>query len=235
MIDRDSRSADRDEWPESVVSTRPYPRIVASNRSRGIVVGVAVALTAVLLVSGCGEDAPYVPAGIVRTPAPDVSSVNLPEASAGGAPFAFRAEPGKLFILYFGYTACPDICPTTMADLRTALRQIGDSADRVDVGMVTIDPLRDTDELITAYVQAFFPAGHAFRTDDPEALRAAADAFGAGYEVTFDDQGVEEVIHTAFLYAIDDSGHLRLMWPFGIESEDIARDLNALLEEQTNA
>jgi protein SCO1/2 len=201
---------------------------------RGKGAGGAAAAAALLLMvlAACGEEAPYVPAGIVRSPAPDVSSVSLPDVSAGGIDFVFRAAEGELLILYFGYTACPDICPTTMADLRSALRELGGRAARVAVGMVTIDPHRDTDDIITAYVHAFFPEGHAFRTDDPDALRAAADAFGAGYAVTIDDEGVEEVVHTAFLYAIDDTGHLRLMWPFGIESEDIARDLNALLEEQ---
>jgi protein SCO1/2 len=208
---------------------------MTTDRARTGRFAAAVAGIALALVAGsCGSDAPFVPAGSVRSPAPDVSGLSLPESSAGGAEFFFKAPPGKLFILYFGYTACPDICPTTMADLRAALRTIGDKADRVEVGMATVDPLRDTDELITAYVRGFFPTGRAFRTDDAVALQAAADAFGAAYQVSFTDEGLEEVIHTAFLYVVDDTGHLRLSWPFGIQSEDIASDLNHLIEEYTN-
>jgi len=192
----------------------------------------AAALVALaLLVAACGSSGPYVPAGNVRTPSPDVGMVSLPESTNGGAEFFMKAPPGKFFVLYFGYTACPDICPTTMADLREALKQIGSGADRVEVGMVTVDPLRDTDEIISGYVHAFFPEGRGFRTDDADALRAAADAFGAVYEVTVADDGSEEVIHSAFLYLIDDTGHLRLSWPFGMQSEDIARDLQEYLKE----
>ncbi len=203
------------------------PRRTRAGRS----VAAAALVALALVLTACGSAGPYVPAGNVRSPAPDVSQVSLPESTAGGADFFMKAPAGKFFILYFGYTACPDICPTTMADLREALKEIGDQADRVEVGMVTVDPMRDTDEIISGYVHAFFPEGHAFRTDDAERLQAAANAFGAAYDVTFDDQGVEEVIHTAFLYAIDDTGHLRLSWPFGIQSEDIARDLQHLLQE----
>ncbi len=69
-------------------------------------------------------------AGIVSEPSPDVSAVSLPEASAAGAPMTFRAAPNGLLIAYFGYTSCQDVCPTTMADLRTALGSLsaGDRA-----------------------------------------------------------------------------------------------------------
>jgi protein SCO1/2 len=184
-----------------------------------------------LLIPACGSDEPYVPSGNVRSPSPDVSGISLPESTNGDTAFFMKAPAGKLFVLYFGYTACPDICPTTMADLREALKQIGDGANRVEVGMVTVDPLRDTDAIITGYVQAFFPDGHAFRTEDPDELKAAASAFGAAYDVSFADDGTEEVIHTAFLYLVDDTGHLRLAWPFGTRSEDIARDLTEYLKE----
>ena len=212
-------------------------RFVTDRHPRGFRTGgaTAVFVALVLAVSACRSDDPYVPAGIMRTPAPDVSIVSLPDVTAGGADFAFRAADGGIFVMYFGYTSCPDICPTTMADLRSALRELGDDAERIEVGMATVDPLRDTDSVIAAYVHAFFPEGRAFRTEDDRALRAAADAFGAAFEVTFNDEGLEEVIHTAFLYAVDDAGRLRLTWPFGIESEDMARDLRALLQEETNA
>jgi protein SCO1/2 len=194
-----------------------------------------IVLTVGLIVAGCGSDEPYVPAGIIRTPAPNVADVSLPDVTNGGE-LAFIADPGGILILYWGYTACPDICPTTMSDVRRALRELGDLADSVQVAMVTVDPDRDTAEVLTAYVHAFVDDGIALRTDDPDRLASAAEPFGVQYSVTIQDDGWVDVTHSAFLYAIDDTGTLRLTWPFGIEAELIEADLRELLEgELANA
>ena len=183
-----------------------------------------------LVVAGCSDGTVEGPTGIVRDPAPEVSAVVLEDASNGGQPFAMRADEGELLIAYFGFTACPDICPTTLADFRSAVRRLEeDRADAVDLAMITVDPMRDTGERLTVYVQSFHEGAHALRTEDAELLRAAADAFGADYEVVIDGDDIE-VGHTAFLYAIDAAGKIRLQWPFGATSEDMAHDLEYLLE-----
>jgi protein SCO1/2 len=182
----------------------------------------------VLAVAGCSSE-PKELSGFVRNPLPNVASASLPDVSNGGVDFAMRAPDGEILVLYFGYTSCPDVCPTTLADLKSALRQAGETAERVNVAMATIDPGRDADEVITGYVQSFIPGAHALRTDSEEELRAAADTFGADYGVTLNDEGVYEVFHTAHLYAIDDSGLLQVTWAFGTEPENIARDLEILL------
>ncbi|MDX1691077.1 MAG: SCO family protein [Acidimicrobiia bacterium] len=190
-----------------------------------------------LSVAACGGEAEREVglAGIVRTPAPVVADVTLPEVTNGmHDEFAFRAEPGGLLVTYFGYTTCPDVCPTTMADLRNAVRQLDeDDADAIDVAFATVDPDRDTDAATTAYIHAFFPDGHALRTEDPNELARAADAFGAVYSVEENDEGYIEVEHSAFLYAIDDEGKILLSWPFGIEPDLIANDLRILMEEES--
>jgi protein SCO1/2 len=166
----------------------------------------------------------------VRDPAPDVSGVVLDDAANGGQPFAMRADAGELLVVYFGYTACPDICPTTLADFRSAVRRLDDDrAAAVDVAMITVDPMRDDAERLTSYVQSFFAGSHALRTEDAALLRSAADAFGADYQVVIDGDDIE-VGHTAFLYAIDAAGLIQLQWPFGATSEDMASDLEYLLE-----
>lgn len=191
----------------------------------------ALALGVMVFVAACG-DSVVAPAGIVRDPAPDVSAIVLPDGSAGGAPFATSADPGELLLVYFGFTACPDVCPTTLADVRSALRLMNDEdAARVDLAMVTVDPGRDDAERLTAYVQSFFPGAHALRTDDPAQLQAAADAYGASYSVTTDTEGNVEVEHSAFLYAVDSEGRLRLSWPFGTKRDDIRNDLKYLFDE----
>jgi len=194
---------------------------------------LALVLAMGLVASACGNGAAYVPAGIVRTPTPDVSDIVLPDIT-NGVDMAFVAETGGVLVVYWGYTACPDVCPTTLAEVRKALREIGDQAELVDVAMVTVDPDRDTVEVLPVYVQAFVADGVAVRTEDAEVLAAAAEPFGVQYSVTIQDDGWVDVVHTGFLYAIDDQGMIRLTWPFGIESEDIAADLRALLDEESS-
>jgi protein SCO1/2 len=188
-----------------------------------------VIVTLALLAPACGGE-PEQLAGYLRDPIPEVGGATLPDASAGGAPFAMRAPRGKLLLVYFGFTSCPDVCPTTLADVRTALGELGDDADRVELAMATVDPGRDTDEIVTAYVQSFVPGAHALRTDDDNALREVTEAFGAYYEVTVAEDGTVDVVHTGHLYVVDDQGLLQLTWPFGTEAFALASDLEILLK-----
>ena len=192
---------------------------------------LAIVVALLLAAAACSAEAEQL-SGFVRDPLPDVSAASLPDASNAGADFAMQAPQDEILILYFGYTSCPDVCPTTLADLRSALRELGDEAEKVNVAMATIDPERDTDEVITGYVQSFIPGAHGLRTDIPEDLREAADVFGADYGVSVDDEGTREVFHTAHLYAIDDRGLLQVTWPFGTEPESLATDIGLLLEAE---
>jgi protein SCO1/2 len=205
----------------------------------GRVVPAVATLLLVAVSVACGDDGGAereALAGIVREPAPDVSAIALPDATAGGEPLVMQADPGDLLVVYFGYTSCPDVCPTTMSDLRSALRELTtDEQARVDVAMVTIDPARDTGELLTAYVRTFVDDAHALRTEDDSQLRRAADAFGADYSVTQSANGEPEVAHSAWVYVVDDQGHMPLQWSFGTPSEDIANDLHVLLDRASTA
>lgn len=193
----------------------------------------AAVVAVALLVAACGDggvERPATLAGTVREPAPQVAEVSLPDAAGGRLPM--RAEDDGLLLVYFGYTSCPDVCPTTMSDLRAAIGRL-DAADqqRVEVAMITIDPARDSGDLLTRYVRTFVPDGHALRTDDDAELRAAADAFGADYSVTSDADDDPAVAHTAWVYVVDDAGRLRVQWSFGTPAEDIAADLGLLLTD----
>ena len=191
---------------------------------------VLLAVTA----AACGSE-PEPLAGYQRSPAPDVGDVVLPAVEADGseAPFTFAATDDDVLLVYFGYTSCPDVCPTTLSDLRRALDGV-ESAERVEVAMVTIDPEVDTPEIVTAYVRSFVPDAVAIRTDDDSQLRSAATAFGADYGI-IDPDGEREVFHTGSLYAIDDEGRMVLTWPFGIAADDIARDLDRVLAGEVTA
>jgi protein SCO1 len=193
---------------------------------------LSVVLSAlVLLVAACGSGSgPPELRGVERLPLPDVSGASLPDASAGGEPFAFVANPEAVLLVYFGFMSCPDVCPTTLADVRSAIDLLApESAGRVDLAVVTVDPARDTGEGLTRYAQTFVPGAHALLTTDDLQLRAVADSFGAAYELTENEQGEVEVSHTGFLYGVDDEGRLRVTWLFGTSPEDLAHDLELLL------
>lgn len=98
--------------------------------------------------------------------------------------------------------------------------------------MVTVDPEVDTDEVLTNYVTSFFPDGRGFRTDDPELLAAAAEPFGAAYEIIDAADGGREVLHTAHLYLVDGQGRLVVQWPFGQSAQDMASDVRIALDSQ---
>lgn len=200
---------------------------------RTVVRALSIGVVAATLLSACGGDPPRELAGFVREPGPAVDEVALPDLSRGGEEFAMRAEPGELLVVYFGFTNCPDVCPTTLADLRSALRQMDPAdADRVNLAMVTVDPDRDMPVLVD-YAQTFVEDAHALATTDPVLLRSAADPFGVSYAVEVDDDGNVEVGHSSQMFVVDDTGQLVLTWQFGIPADDIAADLDQLLTERS--
>ena len=209
--------------------TSPAP---PAHRRARTAFALAVALAVALLATACGSDESGGEIrGIQRTPEPDVGQTSLPDVSAEGAELSFVAPEGELLLVYFGYTHCPDVCPTTLADVRSALGDLGDDADRVDLAMATIDPDRDTGDVLTPFVQSFVPGAHALRTTDDAQLQAAADLFGVTYDVAEGDEGEVEVTHSGFLYAVDDQGRLVVSWAFGTPAEDVAHDLELLLDQ----
>ena len=201
-------------------------------RSGSIPLPAALVVVLSLFMAACGQDEPVAFAGFERSPAPAVDERELPAVEADGTetPFRFRAADGEVLLVYFGYTSCPDVCPTTLSDVRRASDNIGEEAERLDLAMVTIDPEIDTPEVLNGYVRSFLPEATAVRTTDDEALRPVADAFGADYG-TLIQEGEEQVFHTGSLYAVDDQGLLILTWPFGVTVGDLERDLARLLDQ----
>lgn len=200
---------------------------------RRSVAAVAIAGVLLLALGACGGEHTF--AGYERIPPPNVAGVVLPsvEADSTSTEFAFRPPEDELLLVYFGFTSCPDVCPTTLADVRSALEDLGDDADRVTVAMITIDVEVDTPELLVNYVRSFVPDALAIRSEDDSVLRVAAGQFGADYGKSEVD-GETEVYHTASLYAVDDTGDLVLTWAFGTAASDMAADMAELLERVGN-
>jgi len=215
---------------------------MTADRSRRRNVVALLAVTAVLAATGaCASDdpeasdattSPSVLQGIVREAPLQVSSVSLPDADTG-APVSMAATPGELAIVYFGYTMCPDVCPTTFSDLQRAFEMLDPSqVEAIEVRFVTVDPERDTAELMMSYLDHFVDDGVALRTLDPAELQAAEDAFLASSTITPLDDGTYDVSHSASTYVVDDRGEVVVEWPFGTLSDVMAADLRLLFQRQ---
>jgi protein SCO1/2 len=189
----------------------------------GIVGGLAVVIFVVLPMMR-----PYTFHGTVlqsTLPAPNFELNAVNGQKVGPKDFA-----GDLVLLYFGYTFCPDVCPATLSELRGALDILGADANDVQVIMISVDPARDTPEMLAAYVTHFHPSFLGV-TGTPDEIARTAEQYGIFYEA---HEGTEAtgylVDHTASVIVIDPDGYLKLVFPFGTSAEDIADDLAHLLK-----
>ncbi len=134
---------------------------------------------------------------------------------------------GKAVVVVFGFTHCPDVCPTTLADIAQALKVTGADAQRVQVLMVSVDPERDTPESLGKYVTAFDPSFIGLRGD-----LAATKKVASEFKIYFEKRKTGEtysVDHSAQLYVIDPQGRLRLLVRHDRIAQDLAPDLKAIL------
>ncbi|CAG0961661.1 SCO1 protein [Burkholderiales bacterium] len=137
---------------------------------------------------------------------------------------------GKVVVVFFGYTHCPDVCPTNLADLAGAMSLLGADAAKVQVLFVTVDPERDQPEMLARYVTAFHPSFLALR-GDPEATRRTATDFKVFYEqVPGKTPETYTVNHSTGSFIYDSRGKLRLYASHGIGAEAYASDLRQLLD-----
>jgi protein SCO1/2 len=147
-----------------------------------------------------------------------------------GTPRTLADFRGKVLVVFFGFTHCPDVCPTTLADVSQALNQLGPQRQRVQVLFVTVDPERDTREALAKYVTAFDP-GFLGLYGDEAATRKAAQEFKIYFEKrkAGDSYSVD---HSGQSYVIDPQGRLRLLVRPERIGADLAPDLRTLLEER---
>lgn len=146
-----------------------------------------------------------------------------------GKPRTLEDFRGKLVVLFFGYTQCPDVCPTTMAEMAAVLKELGPSADDVQVLFVTLDPERDTQELLASYVPAFDKRFLGLRGDLEATARTAKEFKVFFAKVPGSEPGSYTIDHTAGSYVFDREGKLRLFLRHGQGPAPIAHDLRQLL------
>jgi protein SCO1 len=190
---------------------------------------MACALGATALAAGCGK------------PAPSFQNLDITGNTQFGTDFALPDTSGKIrtladykgkvVVLFFGYTHCPDVCPTTMAELSQALQQLGpEDAKRVQVLFVTVDPERDTAALMAQYVPAFNPAFVGLRPADQAQLTKVTKDFRVYYaKVPGKTPDSYTMDHTAASYVFDPDGKLRLFARDGQGAEPWVHDIKLLL------
>jgi protein SCO1 len=155
---------------------------------------------------------------------PPMAAAEIKLSDQNGREFRLSSFKGRVVALYFGYTNCPDECPLTMALLKQALEILGDSADEVQVAMITTDPARDTPQALADFMAKFNPTFLGL-TGSPDELAGVWKDYG----VTVLNGGET---HSNFIYVIDRAGNLRLTFLPDTPPEDAASDLKILLSEQ---
>ncbi|HNU12060.1 MAG TPA: SCO family protein [Rubrivivax sp.] len=150
---------------------------------------------------------------------------------ADGKPRTLADFKGKVTVIFFGYTQCPDVCPTTLAELAEARALLGKDAERVQGVFVSLDPERDTPEVLKAYVGNFGADFIGLRGSDEE-TRAAAKEFKIFYsKVPGKTESSYTIDHTAGSYVLDAQGRIRLFERYAIGADKLAADLKILLAE----
>jgi protein SCO1/2 len=136
---------------------------------------------------------------------------------------------GKVVVLFFGFTQCPDVCPSTLATMADVMKRLGPDADRVQVLFVTLDPERDTPAVLAPYVAAFDPRFLGLYGDKDTTAKTTRDFKVFFQRVPGKTEGTYSIDHTAASYVLDGKGRLRLYVRHQQTGEDIAADIRALL------
>lgn len=149
-----------------------------------------------------------------------------------GSPYDLAQQRGRVVVLYFGYTHCPDYCPGTLAKFNQIATRLGDEADQVDFVFVTADPERDTPQVADEYARHFNPAFIGLSGSE-DTLQPIWQAYFVGRQIVPMPQSAiaYAVNHSTRAYVIDKNGNLRLTFPFEMQVVDMTHDLQLLLAE----
>jgi protein SCO1/2 len=153
-------------------------------------------------------------------PAPDFTLTGM-----DGEPVTLSDLRGRVVLLFFGYTSCPDVCPTTLATLKNVLVELGNKAGQFQPLFISVDPETDTPERLKAFTSRFDPRILGL-TGDLDALKLTATQYGVYFEkLPFGSEGGYTIDHTATSMVIDQNGYLRLLFPYGTPAQAMAEDI----------
>jgi protein SCO1/2 len=189
--------------------------------------GSVLLVPAAALLASCTESKPQFKA-VDITGADYAKDFQL--ADHNGQPRSLKDFAGKVVVLFFGYTQCPDVCPTTMAELAEVKKQLGKDGDRLQVLFVTVDPERDTSQVLKGYMANFDPTFLALR-GTPEQLAAMAKDYKVYYKKTEGKTPSSYTMdHSAASYVYDPQGRLRLYTRYGSGAQALVSDIELLLK-----
>jgi protein SCO1/2 len=186
------------------------------------------AFLVLLLLAGCSKPAPPLPAHAI-----DISwryeqqAADFHLLDTSGKTRSLADFRGKVVVLFFGYTHCPEVCPTTLADLAHVMRLLGPDAAKVQVLFVTLDTERDTPAVLAQFVPSFHPSFMGLY-GDAAATAAAAKAFAVSYEKHQEKNGYS-IDHSDGTYLVGTEGKTVLLSPYGQRDEWVAEDIKLLL------
>jgi protein SCO1/2 len=193
---------------------------------------LALAAAGALALAGCERAAPpHRFNAIDLTGASYAQGFNLPDFD--GKPRTLADFKGKVTVVFFGYTQCPDACPTTMAELSGILKTLGPDASRVQVVFITVDPSRDTAALLKNYVTNFRPDFLALRGDEAQTQQVIRDFKVLVEKVPGKTADSYTIDHTAGTYIFDPMGRIRLFASQSLDPAMLTADIQALLAEKS--
>ncbi|HSN38721.1 MAG TPA: SCO family protein [Burkholderiales bacterium] len=192
-------------------------------------IALGLLLFAAFLFAGCDKSGPAAPKFMLT----DVTGANFGKEFAltdhNGKPRTLADFRGKVVVIFFGFTHCPDVCPTTLAELATVAKELGKDADRMQVLFVTVDPERDTPEVLRQYVPSFNPSFLGLYGDAAATARTAKE-FKIFYQKQTLKSGDYSVDHSAGTYILDQQGRLRLFAQYGQGAPAFLHDIRILLQ-----
>ena len=207
-----------------------YRRIVGRVRAAGWWVALMIVAAAVVGLAGCSTPETHEFAGAALEEPQPVPDFTLMGA---GGPVSLSDFRDQYVFLYFGYTYCPDFCPTTLAKLRQVREGLGDDAGRMQAIMISVDPGRDTPDLLGRYVAAFDPTFVGL-TGTPDEIDAVGDTYGLFYEIHEGSAATGYLVdHSTRTYLIGPDGRALVAYPHDATVDAIVADLRWLLEQES--
>jgi protein SCO1/2 len=190
-----------------------------------------VALLSIL--AACGK-----PQGSVQAPSGDFVGTDISAADFTGTLSltdhtgklrTLADYKGKVIVLFFGYTHCPDVCPTTMSDLRNVMKQLGDKSDQVQVLFVTVDPERDTQEVLSKFVPSFDKRFVGLRGNAEQTKETLKNYKIFMSKVEGKSANDYSIDHSAGMYVFDKTGKIRVYFGYGQKINEMVSDIQKLL------
>jgi protein SCO1 len=203
--------------------------VATGNMKKVLLAGIVLILATVM---AWAESAPRTHAFRGAPVDPPFAAPNFTLNDQNGQPFQLSDQRGRIVVLFFGYTHCQDVCPTTLAQFKQVRTQLGSQAERVRFVFITVDPERDSPERMKTYLNAFDPNIVGLGGSEAD-LDPAWRAYGVYHQKqpgpTADDYSVD---HSANVYLVDAQGNLHLTFSPGFATADLAQDIRYLLGQK---